>query len=161
MKTLDRHLVSIGLQRWALVLFLGTFLVMLGDFIAQVGAYIQALFSARWWLFLLYEAVRLPSFVATWLPLSTLVAAMLTAAPLINQGTLTALGAAGIAPARVFRTFVLLAILTGLTSFVIADQLTPRLAPLAERLNLAMEGKGDLLTIKVKKTKASSKEKNP
>lgn len=146
MKTLDRHLVSIGLQRWALVLFLGTFLVMLGDFIGQVGSYIQALFSARWWLFLLYEAVRLPSFVATWLPLSTLVAAMLTAAPLINQGTLTALGAAGIAPARVFRTFVLLAIATGLTSFLIADQLAPRLAPLTERVNLAMEGKGDLLT---------------
>ena len=146
MKTLDRHLVSIGLQRWALVLFLGTFLIMLGDFIAQVGSYLEALFSSRWWIFLLFEAVRLPSFVATWLPLSTVVAAMLTAAPLINQGTLTALGAAGVAPSRVFRMFALLGIATGIVSFVITDQFAPRLVPLVDRLELAMEGKGDLRT---------------
>ncbi len=144
MKVLDRHLLGIGLQRWALVLFLGTFLIMLGDFIGQVGSYLSALFSARWWLFFAYEAVRLPSFVATWLPLSTLVAAMLTAAPLINQGTLTALGAAGIAPARVFRMFAVLGLVTGLASFVINDQLMPRLVPLTDRVELAMNGKGDL-----------------
>ena len=146
MKILDRHLIGIGLQRWALVLFLGTFLIMLGDFIGQVGNYLGALFSARWWIFLLYEAVRVPSFVATWLPLSTVVAAMLTAAPLINQGTLTALGAAGIAPARVFRMFVVLGIATGVISFLITDQFSPRLMPLVDRLELAMEGKGDLRT---------------
>ncbi len=144
MKILDQHVIAVGLRRWAMVLFLGVFLVMLGDFIAQVGSYLGALFSARWWLFLAFEAVRLPTFIATWLPLSTLVAAMLTAAPLINQGTLTALGAAGIAPARVFRMFVILALFTGLTSFVITDQIGPRLAPLTDRLELAMEGKGDL-----------------
>jgi len=146
MKILDRHLISIGMQRWALVLFLGTFLIMLGDFIAQVGSYLEALFSARWWIFLIYEAVRLPSFVATWLPLSTVVAAMLTAAPLIHQGTLTALGAAGVAPSRVFRMFVLLGVATGIVSFLITDQFSPRLVPLVDRLELAMEGKGDLRT---------------
>jgi lipopolysaccharide export LptBFGC system permease protein LptF len=144
MKILDRHLIAIGLQRWLLVLFLGTFLIMLGDFIAQVGSYLSALFSARWWMFLAYEAVRLPTFIGTWLPLSTLVAAMLTAAPLINQGTLTALGAAGIAPARVFRVFMILGIVTGAASFLINDQVAPRLMPLADRLELAMSGKGDL-----------------
>lgn len=146
MTILDRHLIGIGLQRWAMVLFLGTFLIMLGDFIAQVGLYLDALFSSRWWIFLVYEAVSLPAFVVTWLPLSTVVAAMLTAAPLINQGTLTALGAAGVAPSRVFRVFVLLGIATGIVSFVITDQFAPRLVPLVDRLELAMEGKGDLRT---------------
>jgi lipopolysaccharide export LptBFGC system permease protein LptF len=144
MKILDRHLIGLGLGRWGLVLFIGTFLILLGDFIGELGDYLSALTSSRWWIFFLYELVRLPGFVQGWLPWSTLVAALLTAAPMIGQGTLTALGAAGIAPARVFRTFVILALLTCLTSFVLLDQVVPRLSPLVERVSLAMVGKGDL-----------------
>lgn len=141
-RTLDRHLASLGFSRWAVLLFLGTFLVVLGDFIADLGTYLAALASSRWWVFLFYEAVRLPGFVLTWLPLSTLVAAMLTAAVMIGQGTLTALGAAGIAPARVFRPFLALALLTGITSLILADQVVPRLTPLIDRLELVLKAKG-------------------
>lgn len=140
-RTLDRHLAKLGWSRWAVLLFLGTFLVFLGDFIADLGTYLGALFSARWWIFLLYETVRIPGFVLIWLPLSTVVAALLTASVMIGQGTLTALGAAGIAPARVFRPFILLAIFTGVMSFVCADQVVPRLIPLTERLELGLSGK--------------------
>ena len=144
-RVLDRHLAGLALGRWAAVLFIGTFLVLLGEFIGRLGSYLEALGSSRWWLFLLYELVRLPGFVLTWLPLSTLAAALLTAAPLIGQGTLTALGAAGIAPARAFRPFVLLALLTSAGSFILADQVVPRLGQFANRVELAMENKGNLL----------------
>lgn len=144
MRTLDRHLVQLGLRRWAMVLFLGTFLILLGDFIGQLGSYLTALGSRRWWIFFLFEGVRLPGFLLTWLPLSALVAAMLTAMPLINQGTLTALGSSGIAPGRVFRPFVVLALFTGLASFALTDQVVTRLSPFIDRVELAMEGKGDL-----------------
>ena len=146
MKTLDRYLLQLGLGRWALVLFLGTFLILLGDFIGDLGNYLSALTSRRWWIFLLYEVVRLPNFLLTWLPLSTLVAAMLTAAPLIAQGTLTALSSSGISPGRVFRPFLIIALLTGVASFLITDQLNTRLGPLTDRLELATAGKGDLRT---------------
>lgn len=141
-RTLDRHLAQLGLSRWVMLLFLGTFLVVLGDFIADLGTYLGALASSRWWIFLLYELVRLPGFVLLWLPLSTVVAAMLTASVMIGQGTLTALGAAGIAPARVFRAFIALAVLTSVSSLILADQVVPRLIPLTERLDQGMAGKG-------------------
>lgn len=140
-RTLDRHLAKLGGSRWAVLLFLGTFLVFLGDFIADLGTYLGALFSSRWWIFLLYEGVRIPGFMLIWLPLSTVVAAMLTASVMIGQGTLTALGAAGIAPGRVFRAFILLAMVTGAVSFIFADQVVPRLIPLTERLDLGLSEK--------------------
>ena len=144
MRTLDRHLVSLGLGRWGLVLFIGTFLILFGDFIAQVGQYLAALGSERWWIFLLYELIRLPSFLLLWLPLATLVAAMLTAAPLIGQGTLTALCAAGVPPARIFRVFITLAVFSVGLSFTLTDQAVTRLSPFIERATRAVEGKGTL-----------------
>ncbi len=143
-RTLDRHLASLGASRWAVLLFLGTFLIVLGDFIGDLGTYLGALASTRWWLFLIYEVIRLPAFVLTWLPLSTVVAAMLTAALMIGQGTLTALGAAGIAPTRIFRPFIVLALLTGVVSLILADQVVPRLSPLVERVELALKTTGDV-----------------
>jgi lipopolysaccharide export LptBFGC system permease protein LptF len=142
--TLDRHLVSLGLGRWGLVLFLGTFLILFCDFIGGVGGYLAALGSSRWWLFLLFELVRLPGFLLLWLPLATLVAAMLTAAPLIGQGTLTALCSAGVPLSRIFRVFVALAVFSVGVSFVLNDQTVTRLSSFVDRVNLAMEGKSTL-----------------
>ncbi len=144
MKTLDRHVLSLAIGRWLTVLTIGTGLMILGDFIANLGDFARVLGSSQWWLFFVYIACRLPEFLQTWLPMSTLAAAMLTALPMLRQGTLVALGAAGIAPARVFRMFTIVAFATGLAGYVLGDQVVPRLVPVVERVQAAMAGKAKL-----------------
>jgi lipopolysaccharide export LptBFGC system permease protein LptF len=137
--TLDRVMAREAVGRWLLALMLGTALVLLGDFIANMGFYLGVLASRRWWLFFAYYGCLLPGFVATWLPLSVLVSAMLAAAPMLRQGTLMALSGAGIAPARTFRPFLALGLVAGLLSFALGDQVVPRLEPAAQRLHARMK----------------------
>lgn len=137
--TLDRVMAREALGRWLLALLLGTGLVLLGDFIANMGFYLGVLGSRRWWMFFAYYGCLLPGFVATWLPLSVLVSAMLAAAPMLRQGTLMALSGAGIAPARAFRPFLGLGLAAGLAAFALGDQVVPRLEPAAQRLHAGMK----------------------
>jgi hypothetical protein len=99
-----------------------------------MGFYLAALFSERWWLCLLYIACQIPAFLATWLPLSVLVAAMFTAGPMLRQGTLMALCAAGIPPSRIFRSFLLIGVVAGFAAAILADQAVTRCEPLSEQL---------------------------
>lgn len=139
MTVLDRLVAVSGLRRWMLVLGLGTFLVLLGDFVAQMGFYLGAITSGRGGVFLRYYGCLLPSFLGTWLPLSVLVAAMFTAGPMLRQGNLMALSAAGIPPRRAFRAFLVLAVVAVLGAFAIADLAVPRLGPAADRAYAALK----------------------
>jgi len=141
MKLLDQAMLRWAVGKWVGVLVIGTFLVLLGEFIAKLGDYVKVLFSSQWWLLPLYFAIRIPDFLATWLPLATLVAAMFVIAPMHKQGTLVALSAAGVAPRRVFRVFLGLAVAACGLSYALADQILPRLLPWEERVQAALQGK--------------------
>jgi lipopolysaccharide export LptBFGC system permease protein LptF len=131
-----------ALRRWLQVLVFGTGLVLFGDFIGKLGFNVSVLLSEHWWRLLLYYACLAPQFLAIWLPLSVLVAAMFTAGPMLKQGTLMALSAAGIPPLRVFAPFLALGLCAGLLGSVLSDQVLPRLDPLAERIRARMKPNG-------------------
>ncbi len=141
MKLLDRSMARWAFGKWVGVLVIGTFLVLLGEFIAKLGDYVRVLAGSQWWLLPLYFLIRIPDFLATWLPLATLVAAMFVIAPMHKQGTLVALSAAGVAPRRVFRVFLGLGLIGCLLSYLLADQILPRVLPWEERVQAALLGK--------------------
>ena len=141
MNTLDRHVLSTAFTRWAMVLFIGVFLIMLGDFIGNMGIYIRAMRNHHTDYMLEYFLLRFPEFMAIWLPLSAAAAGLLTAAPMLRQGTLVALMAAGVAPWRVFLSLLALAVGIGLLGLVLKDQIIPRVAPEASLTRSRMEGK--------------------
>ncbi len=127
MSTLHRHILGLGFTRWAMLLFIGLFLMHLGEFIGKNGDYVSALGAGRTTELLQYFALRFPAFLAAWLPISAAAAALLTAWPLLRQGTLIALCAAGIPVRRVFASLVGLALGIGALGFILQDQAIPRL----------------------------------
>lgn len=141
MSILHRHTLSLGFTRWAMLLFLGLFLIHVGDFVAVSGDYVDALGAGRGADLAAYFALRFPRFLAAWLPISVAAAALLTAWPMIRQGTLVALCAAGIPVRRVFASLLILALGVGLLGFALQDQVIPRVDPEARYAQARMMGK--------------------
>src|SRR5580658_7910447 len=141
MNTLDRYVLSTAFTRWAMVLFIGVFLIVLGDFIANMGIYLRAIHKHHLDFLAEYFIYRFPEFMAIWLPLSAAAAGLLTAAPMLRQGTLIALLAAGVAPWRVFASLLVLAVAVGALGLVLKDQVIPRVAPEAKLARDRMEEK--------------------
>nr|MBA3686127.1 LptF/LptG family permease [Planctomycetota bacterium] len=134
LNTLDAHLLQTAISRWLVVLFLGTFLLLLGEFISKMGDYIGVLASDP--LVVLYAfLLRVPESIALWLPLSSVTAAILVVAPMLRQGTLMVLCAAGMAPWRIYRVLLLFAIAVGCLGLLLNDQVVPRLSPLSEAVD--------------------------
>ncbi len=140
MNTLHRHILSLGFTRWAMLLFIGLFLIHLGDFIGQSGDYIKAISAGRGEYLLQYFALRFPGFLATWLPVSVAAAALLSSWPMLRQGTLVALCAAGIPVRRVFAALLGLSLAVGALGFALQDQIIPRLDPEKKFAYLRMDG---------------------
>ncbi len=140
MKTLHRHILSLAFARWAMVLFIGMFLILLGDFIGQMGRYLEALEKGRGEHVIIYFVLRFPGFLAAWLPVSAAAAALLTAWPMLRQGTLVALCAAGIPVRRIYASLLGLSIAIGLLGFVLQDQVIPRLELEAKLAKARMRG---------------------
>ena len=147
--TLDRFILRRILMRWIGVLFIGVFLIALGDFLGKLGQYLLAVGNHPL-LYLQYLAYRLPDFASLWLPLSCLTAGMLVSGPMLRQGTIMMLSSSGIAPRRVFRVLLPFAIGVGALSFLLNDQVLPRTGPLAEELE-------ERMTVRVKKPGQASK----
>ncbi|MBA3697662.1 MAG: LptF/LptG family permease [Planctomycetes bacterium] len=141
MTILYSHTLSLAFTRWAMLLFIGLFLIHLGDLIGASGDYVAAMGAGRGGEVFNYLALRFPSFLAAWLPVSVAAAALLTAWPLLRQGTLVALCAAGIPVRRVFSSLLLLACLVGVLGFALRDQVIPRLEPEVKFAKARMEGK--------------------
>ncbi len=138
MTTLDRSILRAVMWRWLLVLAMGTFLVVAAQFIGEAGENITYL-GQHPGTFLLYFLSRLPEFLLSFLPVSALAAGMLTVAPMLREGTLMALAAAGIAPARVLRTTLVVAIASGMLATILADQVVPRMMRVTDRLIAVMK----------------------
>ena len=135
---LDRFILQRMVARWIGVLFIGIFLITLGDFLGKVGQYLRAAGNDPL-LYLRYLACRLPDFASMWLPLSGLTAAMLVCGPMLRQGTIMMLSSSGIAPRRVFRALLPFAVLVGALSFLLTDQVLPRTSPMAEEIEDRMK----------------------
>ena len=144
MTILHRYALSLAFTRWAMLLFLGLFLIHVGDFVAMSGDYVDALGAGRAGDLAAYFALRFPRFMAIWLPVSVAAAALLTAWPMIRQGTLVALCAAGIPVRRVFTSLLALALGVGLLGFALQDQVIPRVDPEAQYARARMLGKLEL-----------------
>jgi lipopolysaccharide export LptBFGC system permease protein LptF len=144
MSILHRHTFSLGFTRWAMLLFLGLFLMHVGDFVALSGDYVSAMGAGRWADLFAYFALRFPRFLAAWLPISVAAAALLTAWPMIRQGTLVALCAAGIPVRRIFTSLLVLAAGVGLLGFALQDQVIPRVDPETRFAQARMLGKLEL-----------------
>lgn len=127
MKTLDRFILREAFTRWALVLGIGMFLIMVGEVIGKMGRYIEAFSKGRAWSVAEFLLMRFPELLSTWLPVSVAVAALLTAWPMLRQGTLVALSASGLRPRRIFAIMIVFAIGVGAFAFVLRDQVVPRL----------------------------------
>lgn len=141
MTILASHTLSLAFTRWAMLLFIGLFLIHLGDLIGSSGDYVSAMGEGRGDYVLHYFALRFPGFLAAWLPVSAAAAALLTAWPMLRQGTLVALCAAGIPVRRVFASLLFLALAIGVLGFVLKDQVIPRLEPEVKFAKARMEGK--------------------
>lgn len=141
MTILYSHTLSQAFTRWAMLLFIGLFLIHLGDVIGASGDYVDAMGSGRGEFILHYFALRFPGFLAAWLPISVAAAALLTAWPMLRQGTLVALCAAGIPVRRVFSSLLLLALAIGVLGFALRDQVIPRLEPEVKFAKARMDGK--------------------
>ena len=147
--TLDRFILRRMLMRWIGVLFIGVFLIALGDFLGKLGQYLLAVGNHPL-LYLQYLVCRLPDFASLWLPLSCLTAGMLVSGPMLRQGTIMMLSSSGIAPRRVFRALLPFALGVGALSFLLTDQVLPRTGPLAEEIE-------ERMTVRVKKPGKASK----
>ncbi len=76
-----------------------------------------------------YAVLRLPAVLATFLPISILLALLLTLVELSYRSEVTALWATGTSPLRVMVMLLPLGILLGGVNFLINDQAVPRAAP--------------------------------
>jgi lipopolysaccharide export LptBFGC system permease protein LptF len=137
LKTIDRFILQRALTRWIGVLFIGVFLIILGDFVGKMGQYLRAAATDPL-LYAEYLLCRLPEFTALWLPLSALTASMLVAGPMLRQGTIMMLSSSGIAPRRVFLALIPFAALVGLLGLGLHDQVVPRSSPRADDLEEEM-----------------------
>jgi lipopolysaccharide export LptBFGC system permease protein LptF len=141
MSLLHRHTLSLAFTSWAMLLFIGLFLIHLGDLIGFSGDYVAAMGAGRGDQVLQFLALRFPAFLAAWLPVSAAAAGLLTAWPLLRQGTLVALCAAGIPVRRTFSSMLVLALGIGVLGFVLKDQVIPRLEPEIKFARARMIGK--------------------
>lgn len=142
LSTLDRYvLFELAALRWAVLLFIGTFLLMLGDFIGQMGYNVQLVKDQQFGLLARYYILLFPEFLLVWLPLSVPGAAILTAIPMMRQHTIIALSASGIPPRRTFASLIVLALLSGAAGFLLKDQVVPRLQGEVEYVQALMDGK--------------------
>lgn len=91
-----------------------------------------------------YLLARAPATLATFLPMSLLLALLLTLTELSYRNELTAIWAMGISPLRVIVTLAPLAILIGVLHFVLVDRAVPAAAPTLRNWGIADYGEKKL-----------------
>lgn len=91
-----------------------------------------------------YLLARAPATLATFLPMSLLLAILLTLTELSYRNELTAIWAMGISPVRVILTLAPLAILCGALHFALVDRAVPAAAPALRNWGIADYGEKKL-----------------
>ncbi len=137
---LSRLILRQAVGSWIGVLFIGTFLVVIGQLLNRLGLYVRAIANKPMQL-VEFFVTSLPEYVSLWLPLSVGTAALLVAAPLLRRGNLMALSASGIALRRVFTPFLFVAGVACVCTALVDDQLVTRLTPVVAQMELDLKNK--------------------
>ncbi len=124
MRILDRYLARLFLGRFLLLLAGLSALVVLLDLLANADDVINAAPSAPAGL-LRYAGLRLPLIAADLLPLSALLAALLTLSFLVRHHELVAMISAGLSQGRLALALLPAALLAALPQFLLEDQAVP------------------------------------
>ncbi len=125
MKTFTIYLVRQYLQRCALVLS-GTTLFALGADLMETGKDVVQLGDGGWRAILDYALLRLPTFVSTLLPVSSLIAGLWTVGVLHRQKELVAILNTGVSPLGLIRLALLGSLPLVALQFVLDDRISPR-----------------------------------
>lgn len=91
-----------------------------------------------------YAGLRLPGVLSTFLPISVLLALLLTLVELSYRSEITALWATGTSPLKVMLMLLPLAVLLGGVNFLINDQAVPKVAPVLHAWGIGDYGKKQL-----------------
>lgn len=142
-KTLDRYLLRNGAA--GLVIILGiVILVVLGlDLLLNLNDLLRGELDpdrSRLLLILRFVLYQAPAVISPLLPVVTLTAAMITAGPMLRRGEYIALAASGISLRRSARPLLLLALLVGISDFLLVDRLAPRFEPRRAAIEDALTG---------------------
>lgn len=124
MRILDRYLARLFLGRFLLLLTGLTALIVLLDLLANADDVVGADGSAAGGLFR-YAGLRLPLIIADLLPLSALLAALLTLSFLVRHHELVAMISAGLSQWRLVLALLPAALLAALPQFWLEDQAVP------------------------------------
>lgn len=121
---LSRYIARRLLAR-TLVLLLGlAALLIILDFLAN-GDQVVAKSDGVLLPILRYTALRLPEILAQLLPITAMLAALLTFAELVRHSELTAIAAAGVSKARLATAVLPVALLIAMIQFLVEDQAVP------------------------------------
>ncbi len=91
-----------------------------------------------------YIAFRMPGTMATFLPISLLLALLLTVTELSYRNEITAIWSIGLSPLRLIGSLAPLAVLIGLLHFTLVDRLVPAAAPTLRSWGIADYGEKKL-----------------
>lgn len=129
MKLLAWMLTRMIMVRFVAIL-LGVTMFVLSLEVVSYSKEILALRPGDWSIIPQYMLTRFPQTLATFLPLSMLLALLLTLTELSYRNEMTALWAAGLSPVRLVIMLLPLALLAGGLNFVLSDLAIPRVAPI-------------------------------
>ena len=124
LSVLSRYIARRLLARVAFLLLGLAALMIILDFLAN-GDQVIAKSDSILWPVLRYTVLRLPEILALLLPITAMLAALLTFAELVRHSELTAMAAAGISNARLAAAVLPVALLIGAVQFLIEDQAVP------------------------------------
>lgn len=139
MKQIGVMLTRMVLARFLLILFGVSVFVVTLEVIAYVDD-ILALNNRDIWGLGKYALLRLPSIVATFIGIATLLALLLTLSELSYRGELVAIWASGVSPFRVMLMLTPLAIILGAANFLINDKAIPMSEPILQRWGIGDYG---------------------
>jgi lipopolysaccharide export system permease protein len=129
MTIIARFLTRMILTRFAIILLgIGGFVLTLEvvSLIRDMGVISPNIFVAA----LKYCAMRLPSVLTLFIPISLLLSLLLTITELSYRSEMTAIWTIGISPARLIIMLMPVAIIVGTFQFVLMDQAVPAAAPI-------------------------------
>lgn len=135
MKTLTFYLVRQYLQRCTLVL-VGTTLFALGADLMETGKDVVHLGDDSWRALFDYALLRLPTFVSTLLPVSSLIAGLWTVGVLHRQKELVAILNTGVSPLGLIRLALLGSLPLVALQFTLDDRISPRAVETLQSWNL-------------------------
>jgi lipopolysaccharide export system permease protein len=141
--TLTWMFTRMAVMRFSLILFGVTAFVLSLEMITYVDEIVK-LYDSHLTSLAYYALLRLPATLSTFMPISVLLALLLTLTELSYRSELTAIWAAGGSPLQIMLMLLPLGMVLGGINFLINDQAAPRAAPMLHAWAIGDYGKKQL-----------------